>query len=69
MKPIHDRMPVILLKDAWDYWIDPELNQKSDLADLLHPCKDDFLTKLEIGNYVNNPRNEGPKCIEATGKH
>ena len=37
MQPIHDRMPVILLPDAWEAWLDPDLKQEEILLPLLKP--------------------------------
>ena len=63
MRPVHDRMPVILQSDAWLRWLDPEVQHPHEVADLLAPCDDGFLTRREVGAYVNNARHEGEACL------
>ena len=61
--PIHDRMPVILPASAYDRWLDAD-EPVSDLQALLRPYPADKMAAYPISTYVNNPRNQGPKCIE-----
>jgi putative SOS response-associated peptidase YedK len=63
MRPIHDRMPLILGPEAWGPWLDPG-TARPDLQALLRPCPDDWLTAFRVSTRVNNPKNEGPACIE-----
>ena len=37
MSSIHDRMPVLLPREAWDDWLDPELDDREYLQSLLQP--------------------------------
>ncbi len=64
MKPLHDRMPVILPAEAWPIWLDTEFKDKADLQDLLRPCDSDVLEAYPVSTLINNPRNESPKCLE-----
>jgi putative SOS response-associated peptidase YedK len=57
MKPIHDRMPVILPEDAYASWL-----ENAD-ASVLKPYDPKGMEAYPISTYVNSPRNEGPKCI------
>lgn len=65
MKPLHDRMPVIL--DATDYerWLDPGNQDTSSLKTLLVPAPEGLLTEWTVSRQLNNPRNEGPECAAA----
>jgi putative SOS response-associated peptidase YedK len=63
MAPIHDRMPVILDPTACVQWLDAE-ETPSNLQSLLKPFPSDELTAYGVTTFVNNPRNQGPKCIE-----
>jgi putative SOS response-associated peptidase YedK len=57
---VHDRMPVILPRDAEEAWLGGEA--KEALA-LLAPYASD--TKLRaVGPAVGNSRNEGPECLD-----
>ena len=63
MAPIHDRMPVILAESAYDRWLDPD-EPVGDLQSLLKPYPADEMATYPICTYVNNPKNQGPRCIE-----
>jgi putative SOS response-associated peptidase YedK len=63
MRPIHDRMPVVLGPEAWAAWLEPSA-AGPDLQALLRPCPDDWLTAYPVSTRVNNPKNQGPACVE-----
>ena len=63
MAPIHNRTPVILPELAYDRWLDAD-ESVGDLQSLLKPYPADEMAAYPISTYVNNPRNQGPKCIE-----
>jgi putative SOS response-associated peptidase YedK len=63
MRPIHDRMPVVLDPDAEAAWLDSELSPE-DLLALLAPPPDAALVYREVGDYVNDVRKDGPELIE-----
>jgi putative SOS response-associated peptidase YedK len=59
--PIHDRMPVILERDAEGAWLDRD-HPREGLLELLRPTDDLELT--EVSDAVNDVRNDGPELIE-----
>jgi putative SOS response-associated peptidase YedK len=59
--PIHDRMPVILEREAEEDWLDPAADENALLA-LLVPTDD--LTVTEVSDAVNDVRQDGPSLIE-----
>lgn len=62
MAEVHHRMPVILSpKDALT-WIQP--SDTPAITELMRPASNDAVELIEVGNYVNSARNEGPECIE-----
>ena len=63
MRPIHDRMPVILDPDGESSWLDPERPLEQILS-LLAPAPDDLLVAREVPDLVNNVREDGPALIE-----
>lgn len=65
MKPIHDRMPVILAPADYDRWLDPAVQKADLLQPLLRPFPADALAAFPVSTRVNNAKNEGPTCIEA----
>ena len=56
-------MPVIFDSERFARWLDPE-QEATALKAMLAPLPDDWLTAHPVSKLVNNPRNEGPKCIE-----
>jgi putative SOS response-associated peptidase YedK len=62
---VHDRMPVIV--DPADHvrWLDPAIQDADELLDLLIAFPAERMTARPVGTYVNNVRNQGPKCVEA----
>ena len=63
IKPIHDRMPVILEPGSEAAWIDPEADPGS-LLELLRPLASDQLTTREVNDAVNSVREDGPHLLE-----
>jgi putative SOS response-associated peptidase YedK len=61
VRPIHDRMPVILDPDSEGPWLDPELGRDEALA-LLRPS--DELVATEVCDAVNSVREDGPHLLE-----
>ena len=61
MKPIHDRMPVILPEDRWDLWLDPEVQDKELLQELLVPYPASQMQERAVSKSVGNVRNKGPE--------
>ncbi len=61
MSKVHHRMPVILDSADALTWIQP--GDKNTLDQLMVPASNDALQILEIGDYVNSSRNEGPECV------
>ncbi|MEO0804635.1 MAG: SOS response-associated peptidase [Cyanobacteria bacterium J06642_2] len=64
MKPIHDRMPVILAPDDYDAWLLTDERDVGDLGALLHPVDDEWVSAYPVSTTVNNPRHDGFICME-----
>jgi len=64
MKPIHNRMPVILSEQSYASWLNPGLNNTVYLSGLLGPYHAEEMEAYPISALVNNPRNESPGCID-----
>lgn len=64
VKPIHDRMPVILPKDAEDFWLDTDVEDHTRLLDLLQPYPSDEMAAYVVSKLVNSVKNDSPECIE-----
>ena len=64
MRPIHNRMPVILNPEYHDIWLDPHTARREVLEPLLIPYNSESLQCYPVSTYVNRPQNEDSKCIE-----
>ncbi|OGC91526.1 MAG: hypothetical protein A2142_03765 [candidate division Zixibacteria bacterium RBG_16_48_11] len=64
MKPIHDRMPVILTQQSEDQWLDREIVEPTQLLKLLVPYPTEDLTAYVVSSLVNSPGYDGPECVK-----
>ena len=62
LRPVHDRMPVILDRAARDRWLAPDAEPDA-LRALLRPYVDGALEVYEVSRLVNSPRNDLPECL------
>lgn len=62
MRPIHNRMPVILPKAARDRWLNRSA-AAGELQSLLTPLPSEEMDAYAVSTLVNSPRNDGPDCI------
>lgn len=58
MLSLHDRMPVILAKEAVRPWIE------TGGPDLLKPCPSERLQMWPVDRRMGSPKVQGPQCIE-----
>ena len=63
MRPIHDRMPVVLLPGQYDAWLDPAQQSGETALKLVRPLGDGLLEAIPVSTHVNNSRHEGPACV------
>jgi putative SOS response-associated peptidase YedK len=63
MRPIHNRMPVILTAATFEAWLDPSLSEPAQLVPFLGIPPVDTVTKFAVSTYVSNVRHEGPACL------
>jgi putative SOS response-associated peptidase YedK len=63
MKPIHNRMPVVL--DPWqlDDWMNPTPADPSALSSLLRAAPDEWLVAEKATPLVNSVKNDGPEIL------
>jgi putative SOS response-associated peptidase YedK len=63
IRPVHDRMPVVLTPEGEDVWLDPGSGEE-ELAALLTPSAADLFELREVGDAVNDVREDGPHLLE-----
>lgn len=64
VEKIHDRMPVILPRDRWDAWLDPDNTDVEGLRALLDVYPADRMTEHPVSTLVNKVSNDVPELIE-----
>jgi putative SOS response-associated peptidase YedK len=62
MKPIHDRMPVIIPREREDLWLDITASPDEAQA-LLMPYASEEMTAYPVSTLVNSPKNDSAGCI------
>ena len=63
LKPLHDRMPVILEADEFERWLAPDIEDPEVVEDLMDPFENGLLEAYPVGRAVGNARAEGPDLI------
>jgi putative SOS response-associated peptidase YedK len=61
---IHDRMPVIVPPDAFDFWLDCTNVDAMTAAALIAPSPAGLLEVYEVSSAVNHAANDSPALIE-----
>lgn len=64
LRTVHERMPVILRPEQFDAWLGPNDQDREALEALLQPYDSEEMETFPVSLAVNNPRNQGPECIE-----
>ncbi|MEE8524072.1 MAG: SOS response-associated peptidase family protein, partial [Thermoanaerobaculia bacterium] len=64
IRPLHDRMPVILDPEHHELWLDPRVDAAGRVKELLKPYADEPIEYEPVSRLVNNPRNDVPQCVE-----
>jgi len=67
LRPIHDRMPVILEPESFGLWLDPGETNPDRLAPLFEAGPGDELETFPVSRRVNSPANNDPECAEPAG--
>lgn len=63
VRPLHDRMPVILDGAEFERWLDPAEDDPAAFRDLLDAYDDDALQAYPVSKTIGNPAAEGPDLI------
>jgi putative SOS response-associated peptidase YedK len=63
VKPLHDRMPVILSPRDFNPWLDPKVEKSAELQALLRLYPTEAMTACPVSLRVNSPKNNDASCI------
>ena len=64
LRPVHDRMPVILHSADYELWLDEDGRKRELLKDLLRPYSAEAMVSYPVSTAINSPRNQGETLIE-----
>jgi len=64
LKAVHDRMPVILTRDAEAAWLDPKIQEPEKLLPLLRQYPPNEMEFYLVSREVNSPSIDKPSIIE-----
>ena len=63
LRPVHDRMPVILRPEDYEPWLEAGERERSLLRELLRPYPEEEMTGYPVSPAVNSTRGGGPELI------
>lgn len=63
LRDLHERMPVILPREHWEVWLDPEMQETDALQPLLTAYPSNEMQMKAVSTLVNSPRNDAPDCL------
>jgi putative SOS response-associated peptidase YedK len=64
VRPVHDRMPVIIGPKDFDRWLDPDQKDPAKVQGLLRPYPAEAMLAYPVSRLVNDPKHEDPRCLE-----
>jgi putative SOS response-associated peptidase YedK len=67
MRPIHHRMPVMLMPEQFDPWLDPHVTSPEKLAPLLRTPPAAAMSATALSSRVNSVRHDDPACLAPAG--
>jgi putative SOS response-associated peptidase YedK len=65
MRPIHDRMPVILDPASYAQWLDPSPREGPGLLAAVRQLPEELFESYTVSPMVNKAGVEDPRCLEA----
>ena len=64
LRPVHDRMPVILHPDDYELWLDVDARKFDLVREVLRPYPAEEIMGYAVGVSVNSPSSQGSGLIE-----
>ena len=63
LRPIHNRMPVILPREMEQFWLDRNVQDSAALENTLTSHPSELMKTYQVSTLVNSPRNNGPDIL------
>ncbi len=67
VRPIHDRMPVIVAPEDYARWLDPAVQKPEPILPLLRPYPSESMEAYPVSMRVNSPTRDEERCVERMG--
>jgi putative SOS response-associated peptidase YedK len=64
LRPVHDRMPVILHPEEYSLWLESDERELKLLKELLRPYPSSEMSGHPVSTSINSPRSQGAELIE-----
>ena len=64
LRPVHDRMPVIVHQDDYALWLNEDVRKRELLKDILRPYPAEGMIRYPVSTAINSPLNQGAQLIE-----
>lgn len=64
VKPVHERMPAILMPEAFSFWLDPANEDTTKLGTLLAPASPELFEVYPVSTQVNSPVHNDPQLLK-----
>lgn len=64
LSEIHNRMPLVLPRTAWQHWLDPAVDDPADLLAVWDEAGGEHLELRPVATLVNKVDNNGPELLE-----
>lgn len=65
LRPVHDRMPVILHPSDYDVWLDEDVRKHEFRKSLLRPYPAEEMTSHPVSTLVNSPAQQGAELMQS----
>ena len=56
---LHDRMPLIVPREKYDRWLDPDVNDFETIRDILKPYDANLMRRYPVSMKLNDSRIDG----------
>jgi putative SOS response-associated peptidase YedK len=63
LMPIHDRMPVLIARDDFAAWLEPDETEFERATAVLKPAPEDWLEAYEVSPRVNKFENDDAENV------
>lgn len=64
VRPIHDRMPVVIQPEDFARWLDCRTQEPRDVTGLMVPAAEDYFEAIPVSDKVNKVANAGPELLD-----